>query len=356
MSQVNPGWYPDPAGRFSQRYYDGTRWTEHVADASGNQSTEPVSDPGQQQQQQPAGWGQGQQQGAYGQQGTPSGQGWGQQPQAGYGQQQTPSGQGWGQTPSGQGYGQQGYGQQGYGQAAYGQQGYGQAGYGYQAAAGYGGAGGGGGFTPTVGLLVTGVGALVLLLSLFALPFAKITGGDAGDFGVDTDFEPSPAPDLDDLGWGPEPGSSGASSVSLAAPPEALAGTSAAAPAQLGGGIDESFKLTDEGTDELGGLLGPYASFGVWVAFLFVIGLGVVAALRLPAVQEAFAPLPYVAAGVAGLFLLWHIGAFFTGNSITFGGTTVDLDFSMQAGFLGGILGYAAVIAGQFLPMPLVKR
>jgi len=26
-------WYPDPSRRFEQRYYDGTRWTEHVSTA-----------------------------------------------------------------------------------------------------------------------------------------------------------------------------------------------------------------------------------------------------------------------------------------------------------------------------------
>jgi len=25
------GWYPDPAGRHEHRYWDGARWTEHVA-------------------------------------------------------------------------------------------------------------------------------------------------------------------------------------------------------------------------------------------------------------------------------------------------------------------------------------
>src|SRR5436190_12075122 len=25
------GWYPDPSGRHEHRYWDGTRWTEHVA-------------------------------------------------------------------------------------------------------------------------------------------------------------------------------------------------------------------------------------------------------------------------------------------------------------------------------------
>lgn len=28
-------WHPDPAGRFAQRYWNGTAWTEHVIDATG---------------------------------------------------------------------------------------------------------------------------------------------------------------------------------------------------------------------------------------------------------------------------------------------------------------------------------
>lgn len=34
------GWHPDPFGRFDHRYWDGERWTEHVATA-GQQSTDP---------------------------------------------------------------------------------------------------------------------------------------------------------------------------------------------------------------------------------------------------------------------------------------------------------------------------
>lgn len=35
-------WHPDPTGRYAQRYHDGANWTEHVVDAQGVQSTEPV--------------------------------------------------------------------------------------------------------------------------------------------------------------------------------------------------------------------------------------------------------------------------------------------------------------------------
>ena len=66
MSQVSPGWYPDPSGRFAQRYHDGTRWTEHVADAGGQRSVDnpegqaaPAADPyAGQQQPSDQGWGQ----------------------------------------------------------------------------------------------------------------------------------------------------------------------------------------------------------------------------------------------------------------------------------------------------------
>src|SRR6266508_5234860 len=98
MSQVTPGWYADPSGRYSQRYHDGSRWTEQVVDASGNRSTDPVGDPSQSAAQS-----------------AQSGQGYGQQ---GYGQQGYP------QQSSGQGYEQQGtYGQQPTSDQGYGQQG-----------------------------------------------------------------------------------------------------------------------------------------------------------------------------------------------------------------------------------------
>lgn len=42
MNAAQSGWYPDPYGRHQRRYYDGNAWTEHVADAAGNQTTDPA--------------------------------------------------------------------------------------------------------------------------------------------------------------------------------------------------------------------------------------------------------------------------------------------------------------------------
>lgn len=36
------GWHPDPTGRHAQRYWDGARWTDDVADATGQQGTDPL--------------------------------------------------------------------------------------------------------------------------------------------------------------------------------------------------------------------------------------------------------------------------------------------------------------------------
>lgn len=41
MTDVPAGWFPDPYGRFAQRYWDGSRWTEHVA-TGGVQAVDPM--------------------------------------------------------------------------------------------------------------------------------------------------------------------------------------------------------------------------------------------------------------------------------------------------------------------------
>lgn len=43
MSDANdtPAWRPDPTGRHAQRWFDGSTWTDHVADAHGTTATDP---------------------------------------------------------------------------------------------------------------------------------------------------------------------------------------------------------------------------------------------------------------------------------------------------------------------------
>lgn len=41
-SSARADWYPDPLGRHQQRYWDGSSWTDHVAD-EGTQGTDPIA-------------------------------------------------------------------------------------------------------------------------------------------------------------------------------------------------------------------------------------------------------------------------------------------------------------------------
>ncbi|HEX5946223.1 MAG TPA: DUF2510 domain-containing protein [Acidimicrobiales bacterium] len=309
MSQVSPGWYPDPSGRFAQRYHDGTRWTEHVADAGGQRSVDnpegqaaPAADPYAGQQQSGDQWGQ------QAQQPQSSGEGWAAQGgQAGYGQQpqqpgygQPSSGQGWpaqGQPQSsGQGWpaqgGQAGYGQQpqaGYGQ----QQGYGQqaGGFGQPGGYGYGGASSGG-FTPTFGLIAAGVGGLLVLISLFITDFLKLS----------FDF----------------------------------------------GGVSESqgISLGDDFGPGAPAALDTYASFGRILALLVIIAV-ILAVLRLPALQQLndVPNLPIIIAAVCGVFAIWHLLAMFA--------STEGADVSPTFFAILGLLGWGGLGAGMFLQQPI---
>jgi hypothetical protein len=344
MSQVSPGWYPDPSGRFVQRYHDGTRWTEHVADAGGTRSIDTPEAPGggagqygaQGYQQSPGGGGYGQQpggpdygappggyqggpgsggyqggpgsgSGSGGYQGGPgsggyqggpgsgsggpsgetSARGQGQQP--GYSQTGPGPGYygqpGYSQQPGGQGYGPPGGGQGYTPPPGYGQQpggpGYGQPGYGYTAARPAGGP-----FTLTFGVVLAGIGALFVLLSAFALDFIKIAN-----------FELSLG-DVNDAGPG------------------------------VPSAIDR------------------YAGIGRYLAVLAVV-FAFVVALRLPALAKV-AVLPIVAAVVCGLLAVWSLVAMFT--------QVEGADSSPAVGAFVGLLGYAGAIAGQFVTRPLTSR
>lgn len=164
MSSMQPGWYPDPFGRFARRYHDGRAWTEHVADQQGTQlsdaaplasQTQAPSAPATSSYQPPAAGG-----GAWQQPAAAPGGSWG-QPGGGYSQPAPPA------------YGQPG--QQGWGQTA---TGYAGAPAASRASAGISG---------FLGVITAGVGALLVLIGVLALDWYKLAGeganrGDVSDF------------------------------------------------------------------------------------------------------------------------------------------------------------------------------
>jgi hypothetical protein len=392
MSQVSPGWYPDPSGRFAQRYHDGSRWTEHVADAQGNRDTDaPVAQAGPASHadsaQHSQHYGQADQGSSdpYGRQSAGAERGYaGQSAREYYGQDVAGSGRGydpgpghdpgasgsergydqwaareqdweqerpgssrrygdqradarWDQAgagnwqpepdgsagrnewPGAQGAAQRGgdrwaptatrgpatgrdssaagrgqgparyaagphYGQPGgYGQPA----GYQDPGYGYAPSASS------PGFTPTLGIIVAGVGAVLLLLSLFGLNFLELSfpglsrsvslGDVAGDFG-----EGAPA------------------------------------------------------------ALATYADFGRYLAVLVAV-FAVLAVVRVVPQLRNISALPAIVAVACGAFALWHVLAMLANAD-------EGVDVSPTFGAFLGLLGYVALAAGPFLRHPLQTR
>jgi hypothetical protein len=141
-----------------------------------------------------------------------------------------------------------------------------------------------GGFVLTAGVVVAGVGALLALISIFVLDYWK-----AGGVGIS----------LGDIADAPD-----------------------------GAGIN--------------GLVAAYAGFGRFLALL-VIAAAVVAVLQLPALATINERLPMIAAGVAGVFALWHLIGLFVAPEGA--GTAVT-------GLLG-VVGLAGLAAAPFLTKPL---
>ena len=191
MSEFPAGWYPDGSGRFAQRYYDGQAWTEYVLDAGGNSGTDPV------------GLGAPAQYGDQRDQAAPTGSwisGASARPSSVRRQPHVPSSQ---RPPGGQ--------------------------------------------QVTVGHLITAVGVVLLLLSLFVLDFLA------------SDSERA------DLG-----------------------------------------EIADAPGDVAGFLLGSYAGVGRFLALL-VIAAAVVATLSLRALGSFATRLPLIVAIVCAVFALWHL-------------------------------------------------
>jgi Protein of unknown function (DUF2510) len=351
MSQVSPGWYPDPSGRFAQRYHDGSRWTEHVADAQGNRDTDaPVGQAGPASRadsaQHSQHYGQAGQRSSdpYGRQSADAERGYGgQSGREYYGQEVAGSGGGYdtGVSGSEHGYDQWGARQPNWGPERPGSRAQGAAQQGgdgwaatatggpatgrdwsaadqgqgpatYEAGPHYGQPGGYGqparyqdpgygyapsasspGFTPTLGLIVAGVGAVLLLLSLFGLNFLELSfpgltrsvslGDIAGDFG--------------------------------------------------------------EGAP---GALATYADFGRYLAVL-VAAFAILAVVRVVPQLREISALPAIVAAVCGAFALWHVLAMLANAD-------EGVDVSPTFGAFLGLLGYVALATGPFLRQPLQTR
>jgi hypothetical protein len=307
MSQVTPGWYTDPGGRFAQRYHDGTRWTEHVVDASGNRSTDATGDSGQAQAGS-GGYG-AQSAGGYGQS---SGDSWGAQQSGGYGAQQQSAQPGYGAQQQSGGYGAQsgGYGaqspQQDYGSGGYGAQqqsgGYGgqqQSPYGGYGQQGYGAAAGaGGGFQLTIGFIASCVGGLLLLISLFMTDFISV---DVAGQNFKTSL----------------------------------------------GDVDSA--LGGPGSDLPGGL-STYASFGRFLAIL-LIGFAIAVAAKAPFLQSV-SQAPLIVSIAGGVFVLWHALAMLA----QFEAPGIEVSTSPTLFAILGALGWIGIAASPYLKQPIGNR
>ena len=361
MSQVSPGWYPDPSGRFAQRYHDGSRWTEHVADAQGNRDTDaPVGQAG------PA---------SYADSAQHYGQG-GQQSSDPYGQQSAGAERDYG----GQSAGEQGYGEgvsgpdRGYGRRAAREQGWDQdragsnRGHGEQRGdAGWDQGAGAGSWQPQAGGPP----------SRHEWPEGATQQG--GDRWAATAGGQATSPDWRATGQGqgaapydagPHYGQqAGYGQPDYAYAPSASRGFTATIGlivAAVGAvllllslfglnfielsfpGLSRSISLGDIAGDFGEGApaaLATYADFGRFLAILVAVFALLAVAKVVPQLRDISA-LPAIVAVACGAFALWHVLAMLASAD-------EGVDVSPTFGAILGLLGYVALAAGPFLRQPL---
>jgi hypothetical protein len=368
MSQVSPGWYPDPSGRFAQRYHDGTRWTEHVADAQGNRATDvpagqagPASyagstrahDQGGQQTTDP-----------YRRQPTGSGRGYGGQSARGRGRGQESSG-------SDRGYGRRAPREQDWGQESPGSswdqgQQPGEPSWGQGAGAGgwpaRGGGPAGGHESPHTQRPVEEAGQ--------GWPSAP-TGGHA----TGPDWRtPGPGPGATqyDAGWPygqPTAQRQPDYAYAPAGAPRGFTLTVGLIVAAVGAvllllslfgldflelsfpGLSQSVSLGDIAGDfgeGAPGALASYADFGRFLAVLVIV-LAILAVSKVVPQLRDISALPVIVAALCGGFALWHVFAMMASGE-------EGVDVSPTFGAIIGLLGYVGLAAGPFLRQPVGAR
>jgi hypothetical protein len=368
MSQVSPGWYPDPSGRFAQRYHDGTRWTEHVADAQGNRATDvPAGQAG------PA---------SYAGSTQPYGQA-GQRPSDPYGQQSAGYDRGYGgQSRRDQGYGGEAPGgDQGYAPRSGRDQGYGQEGPGGDQ--GYGQRPGEPSWSQG-----TGPGSRPAQPGVRARgrewPRSQGTGpgGGEGWAGARAGGQAT-RPDWRPAGQGPgaprydtgrhyeQPTAYGRPDYAYAPPDSsrgftptigliAAAGGAVLLLLSLFGfdflelsfpGLSQSVSLGDVAGDFGEGApaaLATYADFGRFLAVLVIV-LAIVAVSNVVPQLRDISALPAMVAVICGGFALWHLLAMLASGED-------GLDISPTFGAILGLVGYVALAAAPFLRQPVRAR
>ena len=120
-----------------------------------------------------------------------------------------------------------------------------------------------------------------------------------------------------------------------------------------GGGVSDTASLGD--ISDAGGdvklPLDLYSSLGRLLAVL-VIAFCILAILKLPQIPQLqqIPNLQLIAAGLAGWLLLWHLTAMFINVDVPAG---FGIDVGPAWGAFVGVLGYAGLIAGQFLEQPV---
>jgi hypothetical protein len=365
MSQVSPGWYPDPSGRFAHRYHDGARWTEHVADADGNRATDvPAGQAGS---------------ASYAGSAQPYGQG-GQRTSDPYGQQSAGSDRGYG----GQSAGQQGHGREargsdrGYGQRAPRDEGWGQEGPGsdrgyrqqpgapsWDRGAGAGGwqgqhgapanrhewppaqdpgpQGRDGWAGAPVGGQATGPDSRPVDQGHGAARY------DAGQpYGQPTAYgqpDDADAPSVRSAGSKPTIGLivGAVGAVLLLLSLFGLDFLELSFP-----GLSRSISLADIAGDFGEGApagLATYADFGRFLAVL-VIGFAILAVARVVPQLRNISALPVIVAVACGAFALWHVLAMLASGE-------EGVDVSPTLGAILGLAGYVGLAAAPFLRQPI---
>jgi hypothetical protein len=116
------------------------------------------------------------------------------------------------------------------------------------------------------------------------------------------------------------------------------------------GSGSESGSLGDMSGDGAPAMLDSYASIGRLLAIL-VIAFALASAAQVPQLAKV-GQAPIIAAGLVGLFLLWSVVAMLSKPDAGELGVG-DISTSPAIGGIVGVLGYGALIAGQFLRQPV---